>query len=147
MTLRLAHRGAQIASPEMMAANRRALDIQEKLWDVATAAEASNPQVVPTGQFVDALNDTIDTYERRISAGRNHVPSAIFVVLEGIAIIAMGFTGYGAHWGSTYIRWSMWLTALMIGGVITLVVDLDRPQTGLITVSQQPLLDLLDTLK
>jgi hypothetical protein len=147
LTLRVAHRGAQIASPEMAAVNREALGIQEKLWDVATAAEASNPRVVPTGQFVDALNDMIDTYEKRISAGRNHVPSVIFFALEGIAIIAIGFTAFGAHWGSTYIRWSMWLMSVMIGGVIMLIIDLDRPQTGLITVSQQPLLDLLDTMR
>jgi uncharacterized membrane protein len=147
LMLRVAHRGAQIASPEMAAANREALKIHEKLWDVATAAEASNPQVVPTGQFVDALNDMIDSYEKRISAGRNHVPSAIFVVLKGIAVIAIGFTAHGAHWGSTYIRWSMWLMSIMIGGVIMLIIDLDRPQTGFITVSQQPLLDLLDIMK
>lgn len=147
LTLRIAHGRAQIASPEMAADNRQALDIHEKLWDVATAAEASNPQVVPTGQFVEALNNLIDTNEKRISAGRNHVPSAIFIALEGIAIIAIGFTAYGANWGSTYIRWSTWLTAVMIAGVIALIIDLDRPQTGLIKVSQQPLLDLSQRMK
>jgi hypothetical protein len=43
-------------------------------------------------------------------------------------------------------RIPMLLMALMIGGVITLVMDLDRPQSGLIIVSQQPLLDLIKGL-
>jgi hypothetical protein len=31
---------------------------------------------------------------------------------------------------------------VVLGAVITLVVDLDRPQAGFLEVSQQPLLDL-----
>jgi hypothetical protein len=50
-TLRVAHQGAQIASPAMMATNRRAQEIQEKLWEQATAAAESNPQLIPTGLF------------------------------------------------------------------------------------------------
>ena len=34
-TLRVAHRGAEIASSAMMETNRRAIEIQEKLWDEA----------------------------------------------------------------------------------------------------------------
>jgi len=146
-TLRVAHRGAQIASSAMMATNRRALDIQEKLWDEATAAAVSNPQVVPTGLFIDALNDVIDTYEKRLAAGRNKVPTPIFLMLEAIAMVAIGFSAYGAHWGSAYTRWPMWVMAALIGVVITLIIDVDRPQTGFMTVSQQPLLDLIERMK
>jgi hypothetical protein len=38
----------------------------------------------------------------------------------------------------------MWIMALMMGSVILLVLDLDRPQAGLIIVDQRPLLDFLD---
>jgi hypothetical protein len=146
-TLRVANEGEQIASSAMMANNRRAVEIQEKLWDEATAAAASNPQVVPTGLFIEALNDVIDTYEKRLQAGRNKVPVPVFLMLEAIAMVAIGFSAYGAHWGSAYTRWPMWVMAALIGVVITLVVDLDRPQRGLITVSQQPLLDVIETMK
>ncbi|HKN75003.1 MAG TPA: hypothetical protein VJW94_07490 [Candidatus Acidoferrum sp.] len=131
----------------MTANNRRAVEIQEKLWDEATTAAASNPQVVPTGLFIEALNDTIDGYAKRLAAARNSVPSVIFLALEGIAMIAVGFSGYGARWGGVYSRWSMWVMSAVIAGVITLVIDLNTPQAGLITVSQQPLLDLLKTMK
>jgi hypothetical protein len=73
-TLRVAREGEQIASSAMMATNRRALEIQERLWNEATAAAASSPQVVPTGLFIESLNDVIDTFERRLHAGRDRVP-------------------------------------------------------------------------
>jgi hypothetical protein len=41
-------------------------------------------------------------------------------------------------------RYAMWIMAAMIGSVIMLVLDLDRAQSGFITVSQQPLLDFID---
>ena len=107
----------------------------------------SNPQVVPTGMFIEALNDVIDTYEKRLAAGRNKVPAPIFLMLEGIAMVAIGFSAYGAQWGSAYTRWPMWVMAALIGVVITLIIDLDRPQRGFITVSEQPLLDLIETMK
>ena len=146
-TLRVAHHRAQIASPAMMAINHRAIEIQERLWDEATAAAASNPQVVPTGLFIEALNDAIDTYEKRLAAGRNKVPTPIFLMLEAIAMVAVGFSAYGIQWGFAYTRWPMWVMAVLIGVVITLIVDLDRPQTGFVTVSEQPLLDLIETMK
>jgi len=36
---------------------------------------------------------------------------------------------------------------ISLGAVIWLVVDLDRPQDGLITTSQQPLVDLAESLE
>jgi hypothetical protein len=73
-------------------------------------------------------------------------------MLEVIATVAFGFTAFGftafgAHWGSAYIRWPMWVMAALIGVVITLIIDLDRSENGLITVSQQPLLDMIETIK
>jgi hypothetical protein len=146
-TLRVAREGEQVASSAMMATNRRALEIQERLWNEATAAAASSPQVVPTGLFIESLNDVIDTFEKRLHAGRDRVPTPVFLMLEVIAMVAFGFTAFGAHWGSAYIRWPMWVMAALIGVVITLIIDLDRSENGLITVSQQPLLDMIETIK
>jgi hypothetical protein len=56
---------------------------------------------------------------------------------------AMGF-----EFGLTGTR-SWAVTALLVivfTAVLTLIVDLDRPQSGFIQVSQQPLIDLLNTI-
>jgi hypothetical protein len=56
--------------------------------------------------------------------------------------LTLGMVGYGA--GLTRRRSPLTAVVLIavLGAVITLVVDLDRPQDGFLTVSQQPLIDL-----
>ncbi|MGA9867774.1 MAG: hypothetical protein WBQ75_15205 [Acetobacteraceae bacterium] len=141
--LRVVGRGWRIDSAENVAAMRRSLTIQDALWDQAVAAAKADPRQVPTGLFVQSLNDMIDMSETRLTAARNHVPGIVFFMLEGIAVVGLGFTGYGAAQAATQHRIAMLVMAVMIASVITLVFDLDSPQNGLITVSQQPLMDLI----
>ncbi|HTR17146.1 MAG TPA: hypothetical protein VMI52_08955 [Acetobacteraceae bacterium] len=145
--LRVRRGGETFASPAVMEVIRRSVDIQGKLWREAMEAAAANPQVVPTGLFVQALNSMIDMHETRLTAGRNHVPVVVFIMLEGVAIVAHGFAGYGEQWAGAWSRAGLWIMAVMIGSVIMLIVDLDRPQAGFITVDQQPLLDLIEQMK
>ena len=145
--LRIAHRVDRINSLAMIQAVNDSLEIREKLWRVTMAAEAANPQLATTTLFVEALNDMIDTFAKRLAAERNHVPPPIFFMLETIAMMAIGFSSYGAQLGGTYSRAAMWTLATTFGLIITLIFDLDSGRTGLITVSQRPLLDLLATMK
>jgi hypothetical protein len=142
--LRVASRGDTFDSPRATEALRRSLAIQESLWRAGMDAAAANPQVVPSGLFLQALNSLIDVHEERLTARRNEVPSVVFIILDGIAIVAFGFAGYGLQLANARCRAGLWIMAVMIGSVIMLVADLDRPQAGFITVDQQPLLDFID---
>ncbi len=82
----------------------------------------------------------------RLAADRNNVPAVVFLMLEGLADLSLRFSGYGVARARINHRIAMLLMAVMIGSVITLILDLDRPQSGLITVSQQPLLDLISDM-
>lgn len=143
-TIRIGSGIENLESTAAKEAIRRSLEIQQKLWRAGMEASAANPQVVPSGLFVQALNTMIDVHEERLTAARNQVPPIVFVMLEGIAIIAFGFEGYGLQLADVRSRPAMWIMAAMIGSVITFVVDLDRPQSGFITVDQRPLLDYLE---
>jgi hypothetical protein len=145
--LRIANSMEIINSPAMIAAVHDSLEIREKLWRVTMTAEAANPQLGATTLFVEALNNMIDTFAKRLAAERNHVPLPIFFMLETIAMMAIGFSSYGAQLAGTYSRAAMWVVATTFGLIITLIFDLDNGRTGLITVSQRPLLDLLATMK
>jgi hypothetical protein len=141
--LRIAHRGAALGSGQNAERLWRSTEVQDNLWQQALRAAKSNPNVVPTGLFIQALDAMTDAQETRLTADRNNVPLVVFLMLEGIAVLALGFCGYGIVQARMHHRVSMLLMALMIGSVITLVMDLDRPQSGLIIVSQQPLVDLI----
>ena len=68
-------------------------------------------------------------------------------MLEAITLVAIGFSSFGAHWDAAYTRWPMRVMAALIGVVITIIIDIDRPQNGFMTVSQQPLFDVIGTMK
>jgi len=123
--------------------SQRSLEIQNELWRTGMAAAAANPQVVPSGLFIQALNTMIDAREERLSAARNQVPLVVFVLLEGIATVAFAFEGYGLQLAQVRNRAALWIMVVMVGSAIMRVVDLDRPQSGFITVDQSPLLDFL----
>ena len=77
---------------------------------------------------------------------RNRVPGVVFVSLYGIAILAACFTGYSGWTEAQRSRVSDYLMGFVIAGVILLIQDLDRPGTGLISVSQQPIIDTIKSI-
>jgi hypothetical protein len=145
--LRVRRRGEVLGTSAIEDVIRRSLEIQNELWRQAMGAAAANPQVVPAGLFVQSLNEMIDMHGKRLAAGRNSVPPVVFLVLEGIAIIAFAFAGYGEQWAGTRNKAALWAMGVMTGSVITLIIDLDRPQAGLITIDQQSMVDLVNALK
>jgi hypothetical protein len=105
------------------------------------AVEAVDKEVVPTGLFIQALNDMIDNHERRLTALRNRVPNSVLLALYGVATISSAFAGYASGLGGRPSRLPVYVMVLLVCIVILLIQDLDRPNTGFITVSQQPMVD------
>jgi len=117
--------------------------LHDQLWRLVEQAAAANPNPVTTGLYISALNEVIDVHSKRIAGLRNGVPPAVFVLLYLIAAIALGFTGYHAELlGSGGQRIANGIVTAMLAAVILLVADLDSAPHGLMTISQQPLLDL-----
>jgi hypothetical protein len=130
----------ELLQPE---ANAKSSALQAKLWATATAAGKEGPELPVTALFIEAVNELIDLSESRITAGRNHIPDVIWLALYLLTIFSMAAMGY--QFGLSGVR--SWgeeiLLVLAFAVVILLIADLDRPQGGLVRVSQQPLLDLL----
>jgi hypothetical protein len=120
----------------------RAASIQDRLWRIGTDAVQSH-DTVATGLFIQSLNDMIDLDSSRVTGLRNILPDNIWLMLALVTIISM--TSLGFEFGiSGDRRWvAIILLSIAFTAVILLISDLDRPQQGLISVSQQPLLDLL----
>ena len=127
------------------AAERRTAQIQRELWAQAVAAgkEAPSP-LTPT--FIAALNETIDLDATRMNALRTRVPGAVWLLVLVVAICGCCASGYGAGASGARNGFANIILPLLIATVITLIADLDRPRGGLIGISQQPLLDLKESL-
>jgi hypothetical protein len=137
----------QVSSPEQInTATERSNSIQEQLWQQVKAVAAKDAGLVPTGLFIQTLNEMIDNQEKRVTALRNRVPGVVLLGLYAIAIVASGFTGYSSGLDGSRARLPMYVMAILVAGVILLIQDLDRPGTGFVTVSQQPMRDTAASL-
>ena len=98
--------------------------------------------MVPTGLFIQTLNEMFDRQEARHAVLLNRVPNTVVIALYGLAIVASAFAGYAAGLICTALAAAdIHNGSFRVSIVIFLIQDLDRPGPGLITVSQQPMLD------
>ena len=105
----------------------RSLELQTRLWQQAVAVTAEAPQSLPVYRFVGSLNEINNIHEGRLTSLRYHVPGAVMVMLIGVSMVAMAFTGYNAGVTGARRRIAMLIMSLTVTGVIMLVVDLDQP--------------------
>jgi len=130
-------------SPERTAeAITGAQRIQESLWTLAVRAVRESPTVI-TGLFVQAVNQIIDSQARRIELGWNNpLPPTILGTLYLVCTIVLFVMGFenGLTGGGRPVASMVMVFTLTT--VVLLIVDLDRPQQGLLRNGQRPLLDV-----
>ncbi len=130
-----------VSLPEVTAAVARSNAIQEALWQQVKAVAAKDNAMVPTGLFIQSLNEMIDDQEKRLTAFANRVPNIILVALYGVAIFSGAISGYASGLEVQRAQLPIYAMAVLIAAMILLIQDLDRPSAGFIGVSQQPMLD------
>ena len=123
-------------------ANLDALRIEAELWSLTAEMMAKDPSGGPKDLFISSLNDTIEVSEKRRAALDNHVPEVVIYLLFVVAIGAMGFIAYGYGLTGKRRHGTTAIFALLIALVLTTILDLDQPRSGLIRVSEDSLLRL-----
>jgi hypothetical protein len=134
------------SAPDLKAALNRSNAIQEALWLQAKDVAAKNNGMVPTGLFIQSLNEMIDDHEKRVIALASNVPDIVLLVLYLIAMAASAFSGYAAGVEAQRSRGPMYVAMGLFIAVILLIQDLDRPSRGFITASERPMQDVADSI-
>jgi hypothetical protein len=129
------------STAELKAAIAHSNEIQESLWQNAMALAAKNTELVPTGLFIQSLNEMIDNQGKRLAAVYSRVPNIVLETLYVVAIVAFFFVGYANGLQRRRVRLPVYVMGFLVCSVILLIQDLDRPTRGFITVSQQPMID------
>lgn len=122
---------------------RRSDELHWQLWNEAEAVGQEHPNSIVVGLFIQSLNETIDIHSKRVLVGlQNRLPGALWTTLYLATMLTMAGVGY--HEGLTNSRRSLAIVVLVLvfSAIMTLVADLDRPQEGFLTVSQQAMIDL-----
>ena len=127
---------------------RRSEQLQDQLWAQTVTLGERNPTSIVVGLFVKSLNEVIDLHAKRVTAGvRNRIPGAIWLALLAVAVLALAAVGYHVGLAGTNRSLAQVAVALTFSVVIGLIADLDRPQEGTLTVSQQALVDLRQSMQ
>jgi phage-related protein len=132
---------------QQLAANfARSEEIHTELWAMAEQlARDSSSDVLAT--YIESLNEMIDLHSTRVAAliyGR--VPETVLLLLIIGSALTMGMVGYSAGLTGRRSLLSALVLVVVLAAVLTLVLDLDRPREGLVVVSQQPMIDLMNRL-
>lgn len=131
---------------DWQSALNRSLEIDDQLWTEVAAAAIARP-TSSTSLAVQGVNEVIDIHERRVVGARyNRIPGSVWVGLMAITLLTM--LTIGMQIGLTGKRRLLAVTPLSLAFamLVTLIVDLNRPDGGFITVSQQPMIDLQDMM-
>ena len=115
--------------------------LQRQLWGLAGQALAEAPVASAPRLYVESLNAMIDQQTVRIAALNNRVPGAVLAVEVIFAAAALGLLSfYLAILGRGVLP--VLLSAALVGLLLLVTFDLDRPARGLIRVPSTPLTSL-----
>ena len=122
---------------------RRSENAQQQVWTEAEVIAEKNPNSIIVGLFVQSLNEMIDLHAKRVQAAvRSRIPGAIWLGLFAVAVLSLAAMGYLEGLSGTRRSLAVIAVAITFSVVIELIADLDRPQEGVLRVSQQALLDV-----
>ena len=131
---RLEFFNAGIDQARLQAANDQAAQLHSQLWSIAAAASAQDNRAVPTGLFVQALNEVIDLQAMRLAAFQNRVPEIVIWLLLGVAVATAGVVGYNNGQGNRRHVFGALTLIVLVVVIIWVIIDRDRPRRGLILV-------------
>lgn len=131
---RIAFFSAKADLPSVVKSLRDGQALQATLWDRASSLGRDKENLHRTAQMIPALNAMFDIASTRTATTLDKVPEIIFYLLFLISITASLMVGYA---GGVKADWTMVLSfALMISMTVYLIVDLDRPRRGAITMDK-----------
>jgi hypothetical protein len=130
----------------LKAAREGSADLQKEFWTRAVSCARKDPNAVTSGLLLQSLNQVIDLDAARWMAYKDHVPEAVIYVDSIVALLATTLVGYSMGLLGPRNIFSESLLCLALTLVILVVMDIDRPTRGVVTVSQQPMLDLQQQL-
>jgi|ERR1044072_1242626 hypothetical protein len=91
-------------------------------------------------------NQTIDADAERIAAMRAEIHSGVWLLLVLVAAFGCITTSYGAGAEGTRSKLGSVFLPVIIAVVIVLIFDISHSRVGLIQISQQPLVDLQQSM-
>ncbi|MCB1786898.1 MAG: hypothetical protein H6955_19010 [Chromatiaceae bacterium] len=131
---------------DMATALARTAELQRQLWHEVVAVARATPDT-NSALMVQAMNDVIDMHEKRLDAAlRNRIPNSVWIALSAITLLTMATLGIQAGLSGKRRMAAVVPLTVAFAVLVTLVIDLNRPQQGLIKVSQASMIGLQQSM-
>jgi hypothetical protein len=121
----------------------RSEEIHSELWSIMedTVRQGQDSDIIAL--LVASVNDVIDVHGLRLAAVDLRLPELLWMVLYAATMLSFLLVGVSSGADGKRDPLAILLFALALVAVLMIIVDLDRPQQGVLTVSQAALSDLL----
>lgn len=136
--------GAPGRTPDDEVRVRRAGAVMRRaIWTSTAAVTAPDRSTAQAAALVAAVNAVLDTATTRETAIDARVPETVVDLLAVYAGVSALLLGYVLSAFGSRHRVASLVLFVLLAMTIVLILDLDRPQSGAIRVSQQPMIDLV----
>jgi hypothetical protein len=121
----------------------RAGILQGKLWNLAMGTSNGQPNPYKA-LYMSSLNDMIDLSEKRTATSfEDRIPSAAWLLLIFMAVTGSLLVGIGL---SVPSRSLLMVVPLVMAATLTLILDIDSPRSGFVTVYQSSMTRVADQI-
>jgi hypothetical protein len=121
----------------------RSEEIHGELWSIMEDNVHQGQDSDIMALLVASINDVIDVHSLRLAAVDLRLPELLWIVLYTATLLSFLLVGVASSADGKRDPLAILLFALALVAVLMIIVDLDRPQQGVLTVSQTALSDLL----
>ncbi len=121
--------------------------LEDGLWSMAVANARKDMNSDVAALYIESLNEVSGIHATRLALGmQERLPSEIWIVLYGVTILGMMAVGYQTGIAASKRSMGRLNMAASFALVFGLIASLDRPDSGILSVSQRPLADLRDAM-
>jgi hypothetical protein len=128
-------------------ANDLADSLQRQMWAITVEVDPLVQPPALSSLIAGGMNAVIDVAASRHAALEARLPSIAFGALVLFATVAAAMLGFVSGTGQRPARFGAVVLLMLLALALGLILDMDRPRRGTITVSQQPLVDLRASMR
>jgi hypothetical protein len=122
-------------------------DINAQLWSMGVEQANLAPESDMLALYMDSLNSVGDVQALRVAiAVQARLPNGLWFALSALVLLGMFAVGYQTAIAKSRRSWILVILALSFATVFALIAVLDNPESGYLPVSQQPLIDVQNSM-
>ena len=136
----------ELTGPAQLAAQEHSEALQAPLWQRTAEAARMSDAPALANFLVQSVTRMIEVEGQRKAALAARIPQAVLVALMGFAVGVAGILGYVAAGAHAHRKRVSFVMFMLVTLAFLIILDLDRPGDGLITVSEANMSDMVRAL-